>query len=51
MQKLLVAFDGKKLNKAQTTAIEGCKAFLRECVEATSEYAAMCRCAINDSAG
>ena len=50
MQELLAAFDGKKLNKAQAAAIEACKAFLRECVESTSEFAAMCRCAVHNSA-
>ncbi len=51
MQELLAAFDGKKLSKAQAAALESCEAFLQTCVESNSEYAAMCRCAINASAG
>ena len=52
MQKSLAALlIVRKPNKHQLAAIEGCQAFLRECVESNSEYAGMCRCAVHDSAG
>ncbi len=49
MQDLLLAFEGRPLDKDQAKAIAACQEFLRHCVEDNHEFAAMCRCALSDS--
>lgn len=49
MQVLLLAFEGKPLDKDQAKAIAACQEFLRFCVEDHHEFAAMCRCALRGS--
>ena len=49
MQDLVLAFEGKLLDKDQAKAIAACQEFLQLCVEDDHEFAAMCRCALSRS--